>query len=254
VLGPEVDRDRQRRWVAADLLAALADRRQRLGDLVGRHPVDVELVGVPRGEAPRHVGPVAADHDRDARLLDGLGDVPGVLHEGVVALERRVLMLVTGEHRLDDAQIVAQPCEPLGGVGEAVAVGLPLVALPAGADPQLHPAAADRVHRRDHLGRQRRVPERGADHDVAEPDTLGQGRQRRQRRERLERDLVSRARDRVEVVEEPDRLHAESLRIPGDGDGPLPRLERVPAVVFAGPSLGHDDAELHGPLPSTVAR
>ena len=120
-------------------------------------------------------------------------------------------VLVAGEHPADDLEVVAEPGEPLAGLGEAVAVGEPLVALPAGADPELHPAAADRVHRADHLGRERRVAERGADDDVAEPDPVRQRREGRQRGERLERDLVGRARDGVEVVEQPDRFEAESL-------------------------------------------
>jgi hypothetical protein len=62
-----------------------------------------------------------------------------------------MVMLVAGEHRGDHAEVVAQPGQALLRLGKAVAVGEPLVCFPAGADPELHSPAADRVHRRDHL-------------------------------------------------------------------------------------------------------
>ena len=69
--------------------------------------------------------------------------------------------------------MVAQGSQPLADRREAVAVGPPLVLLPAGADAELEAAAADDVDRRGHLGRERRVAEPGADDHVAEPDPLG---------------------------------------------------------------------------------
>ena len=89
------------------------------------------------------------------------------------------------------------------------------------------------------------IAERGADDDVAEPDPFGQRGQGRQRRERLERDLVGRAGDGLEVVEQPDRLEAEALGLPGDLRRPAPRLERLPAVVLADPALRNDRPDLH---------
>jgi hypothetical protein len=50
-------------------------------------------------------------------------------------------VLVAGEHPSDDLEVVAEPGEPLTGLGKAIAVGEPFVALPAGADPELHPPA-----------------------------------------------------------------------------------------------------------------
>ena len=59
--------------------------------------------------------------------------------------------------------------QPLRGGREAVAVGKPLLALPARADSELHPTAADRVEGPRHLRHERRIAEAVADHDVAEP-------------------------------------------------------------------------------------
>ena len=113
LLAPDVDRDRQRRRVAVDLLAAGADHRQRLGDLVRRHPVEVELVGVPGGQSPCHVRPVATDHDRHPRLLDGLGDVARVTDRGQapsnVACWCRSPASIAGDH----LEVVAEPGEAL---------------------------------------------------------------------------------------------------------------------------------------------
>ena len=74
-----------------------------------------------------------------------------------------------------------------------------------------------------------------------------------QRGERFEGDLVGRVGERLEVVEQPDRLEAERLRLPGDLNGPLPGGRRIHAVVLAGPALGDDDPDLHGALPSRLA-
>ena len=52
------------------------------------------------------------------------------------------------------------------------------------------------------------------------------------------------------MVEQPDRLEAELLRLPGDRRRPAPRVERVPAVIFADPTLGNDRADLHRFTPS----
>ena len=244
-LGPDMDGDREGRRIPIDLLAACADRRQCVTDLVRRHSIDVELIREARRQPPRDVRPVAPDHDRDPWPLDGLRDVDGVPDAAVPALERGVFMLVPGKHLGDHPEVVAEPGETLTRLREAVAVGEPLVPLPAGPDPELHPPAADRVHRRDHLGRERRVAERRADHDVAETYAARQGRQGRERRERLEGDLVGRSRHGVEVVEQPDRLESEPIGLLGDLGRPLPRGQRIPAVVFADPTLRNDRADLH---------
>src|SRR4051812_40731853 len=112
---------------------------------------------MPGGETPGHVRSVATDHDRDTWPLDRLGNVDRVSNLRIASLECRVLRLVARQHPRDDFEIVAETCQSLLRLGIAVTVGKPLVALPAGTDPELHPAAADGVHRRDHPCRQRRV-------------------------------------------------------------------------------------------------
>ena len=56
------------------------------GHLARRHAVDVELVRVARREPPGDVLAVAADHDRDARLLNGERPIDGVVDRMMLAL------------------------------------------------------------------------------------------------------------------------------------------------------------------------
>src|SRR5207247_9284273 len=85
-LAPDVDGHGQRRWIASDLLAARPDRRQGPRHVIGRHRVQVELVGEAGRQAPGDLGAVAADNDRDARLLESLRLVDGVADGGGPAL------------------------------------------------------------------------------------------------------------------------------------------------------------------------
>src|SRR4029078_8222613 len=66
-------------------------------------------------------------------------------------------------------------------------------------------------------------------------------------------DLVGRVGERVEVVEQPDRLEPERLGLTRDLGRPLPCGGGIPAVVLAGPALWDDDADLHrvaSPVPA----
>ena len=146
------------------------------------------------------------------------------------------------------SRLSPKACHPLGDRREAVAVCPPLVFLPAGADAELEPAAADDVDRRRHLRGEGGVPEPGADDHVAEPDALGRHRERGQDRERLERDLLGRPRHRVEVIEDPQRLEPELLGLPRQLDGARPGVRRAPAVVLALPALGRHQPDLHPDL------
>ena len=154
------------------------------------------------------------------------GHVDRVTDAGVAALERRATRL---EHPGDDLEVVAEGADALADRREAVAVGPPLVFLPAGPDAELEAAAADDVDGRRHLGRHRRVPEPGAHDHVPEADPLGGHRQRGEHRERLEGDLVRRVRDRVEVVEHPERLEAERLGVRGSARSSAPRRPPAPS-------------------------
>ncbi len=72
-LAPDVDRNRERRRIALDLSAALGDDRQRCLDLRRGQRIEVELVGEARRQPPRYLRSVAADEDRDPRLLQPFG-------------------------------------------------------------------------------------------------------------------------------------------------------------------------------------
>src|SRR5215210_8335160 len=99
-----------------------------------RHAVEVQLVGVFRSEPPGHVWTIATDHDRDSRLLYRRGLVDCVLDAAVLALEK---CMVLAHHPARDLELVLENSESLRGVRKAIAVGEPLVALPARAKAQL---------------------------------------------------------------------------------------------------------------------
>src|SRR5688572_30257820 len=100
-----------------------------------------------RGEPPGHVRAVAADHDRHARLLEWLRAVDGARDRCVLAAEPGSVRVTGLEHPRDDLEMVRQGREPLTRRREVVAVGLPLLALPAGAVAEVRAAAADRIER-----------------------------------------------------------------------------------------------------------
>ena len=77
--------------------------------------------------------------------------------------------------------------EAADAVVEGVAEGAVLRLVPAGAEAQDQPAAADLVDRVGHLRQQRRVAEAGADDERADLDPLGDGGQRGQQRPALPR-------------------------------------------------------------------
>src|SRR3989337_1840153 len=89
MLPPDVNRNSERVRVTVDLFASAADGRNRRGQVLGKHGVDVELVGVAGGQAPGALGAIAADHDRDARLLDAGRFVDRAAYGRVRALVRR---------------------------------------------------------------------------------------------------------------------------------------------------------------------
>ena len=215
---------------------------------VGRQRVEVELVGEPRRQPPRDLRSVAADEDRDPRLLQPLRLVDGVADVSVSTLERRP---AGAEHPGDDLELIGEDGQSLAGRREAVAVGQPLVLLPAGADAEDRPAAADHVDRRDALGGEPGVAIRRGEHEVAEPRPARLGGERRELRERLEdRRLLGRRID-LHVVVDPERLEAEILGPLGDLDGPSPGRRGVHPEVLAIAALRQRQPELHavGSLP-----
>ena len=86
--------------------------------------------------------------------------------------------------------------EPLGRGREAVAVGQPLVLLPAGADAEDRPPAADDVDGRDRLGGQAGVAVGRGEDEVAKPGPARRDGHGRQLDERLEDDAPPPAADR----------------------------------------------------------
>ncbi len=237
-----VEREAQGRRVATFGLAALAHVAHAVDDLIGLEEDVVELVRVADGIPGRDPRPVAADDDRDARLLDAARLVDRRADMRVATLVRGASR---GEHLGDDRKVVTEDGEPLGQRREAVAVRPPLVFLPAGADAQLEATAADDVDGRRLLGRQRRIAESRAHDHVAESDAFGADCQRGEDGERLERHLVFRLGHRVEVIEHPQRLEAERFGLLGELDRAGPPVRRPPAVVFALPALRSHETDLH---------
>ena len=192
----------------------LAPRPRRGHELRGLgHPDEGEVELVARNLTARPAvrsRPLPPTMMRDV-LLDALGLVVRVPNLGVPALERGS---ARSEHPGDDLEVVGEDVHPLTDGREAVAVGQPLVLLPAGADAELEAPTADDVEGGAQLRGQGRVAERGAHDHVPEADTRGSTiGHRGQGRERLEGDLIRRARDGVEVVEDPQGLEAERLGV-----------------------------------------
>src|SRR4051812_30116574 len=50
----------------------------------------------------------------------------------------------------------------------------------------------------------------------------------------------------MEMVEYPDRVEPQALRLARRFDCPPPGIDRLDAGVLAGPPLGDDDTDLHG--------
>ena len=76
-------------------------------------------------------------------------------------------------HLPHDLDALAQGTQPLARPGEAVAVGPPLVLVPAGADPHLDPSLGDDVDGGGDLGQVGRVAVRHAGAHLTQPDPPG---------------------------------------------------------------------------------
>jgi len=84
------------------------------------------------------------------------------------------------QHRAHDLYRFLEPAHPLSRRFEFDAVGVMLVDLPTGAEPEYHPATGQLVERGSALGEQRRVVDRCGRDKGADPDPLGDRRQGRQ--------------------------------------------------------------------------
>ena len=85
--------------VAAEVLAVLVQDVALAGELLGRAPQEVPVLGKPGGSAERPLLTATADADRRVGALDRLGLVAGVGELVVLALEGRRLL---GEEPDDD--------------------------------------------------------------------------------------------------------------------------------------------------------
>ena len=133
VLVARVDGEAQRGWIATLGFTAGADLHHPRGHL-GRAEEDVvQLVSEADGQARRPSRTVAAHDDGDV-LLDAPGLVDGITHVHELALVGGV----TGrQHPADDLEMLLEEVEAFLDGREAVAVGEPLILLPAGADADL---------------------------------------------------------------------------------------------------------------------
>src|ERR1035437_6335191 len=122
-----VDGEAQSCRVPPFLLASGTDIDDPLGAVGWALEDQVQLVGELDGVAGRSLGTVPSDDDRDVGL-DALGDVDRASHAGMRAREGRP---TRREHPRDDFEVLAEDVQPLTDLRKAVAVGQPLVFLPA---------------------------------------------------------------------------------------------------------------------------
>src|SRR5262249_53218440 len=156
------------------------------------------------------------------------------------------------EHPGDDLELVGQDGQPLPRGREAVAVGQPLVLLPAGPDPEDRPATADHVDRGDRLRGEPGVAVGRAEHQVSELRSLRFDRERGKLGEGLEDDRLLRGRVDLHVVVDPERVETQVFAEPRDLDGSAPGGDRVDTEVLAVAALRQAEAQLHRPTSVAV--
>src|SRR5665647_1504383 len=206
-------------------------------------PVDVGVVTHPGHDPQGLLLPAAGDPQRDVRLLQRLGVHPGAVHLEVRPVQGGLAGL---PGLLHDLHALVQGADPHPGAGEAVAVGPPLVLVPAGADAHLDPAAADDVDGRGDLREVRGVAVGHAGAHLTEPDPRRRRREGGHQGPGLVRRLVGRLGHGVEVVVDPDRLEGCARVRPRDQPvhgGPL--VSRVDADQVHPPALRNEESEAH---------
>ena len=127
----------------------------------------------------------------------------------------------------DEADGLLEPVDPLAGRRQVDPVATVLVLMPARAEAEDEPAAADVVDRDGLLEKDRRVAERIARDEDAEADPRGEGGDRGERRPRLVDRVLRRAVGVDEVVDEPGRVEAERLGEAELLEDAIPRLVRL---------------------------
>ena len=174
--------------VAPDRRAVLGQDRVLRQELV-RPAEQVRGVGVLGDEAERLLLAAAADHDRDARPGDRLGDVEETGRVELPAVELLLRAAFALPHPVGDLERVLEHLEPLGrarpGEPEALRFGL----VPGGADAEPGPAAGQDVERRRGLDPQPGVAVVDAADHQPEPGALAVGGHEAERRPALEHRL-----------------------------------------------------------------
>ena len=204
--------------------------------------VEVGVPRVPRGDPQRLLLAAAGDPQRDAAVLQRQWPADRPVDLVVLAVEcgrARRPELVHDLHALvEHADAVARS-------GEPVAVGAPLVLVPARPDAHLGPPAGDHVHRRRDLRQVGgiAVPHAGA--HLPEPHPAGGGGEPGHQRPRLVRRLLRGHRHGVEVVEDPDRLERPVLGRLRDAEHGRPVVRGVDACQIQPPALRHEESKSH---------
>ena len=238
--GQAADGDRRR--VAPDGLAVLVQDGHLVTD-GGRVTEDVAVVGVLRHQAQRALLSAPADEDGRPARLDGAGEVPGLVHRVVLAVEGDDLV---AEHGPADLHRLLEPVEALAGGGELDPETLVLDVVPGRPDPEHGPPRADDVEGGDDLGQQRRVAVGDPGHHGAQPDAAGARRQATEQRVGLQHGLGGAAQggELVEVVHHPQRLEARRL----GGHGLLGHGLEELVVGHAEGEVGDLESDSHDPI------
>src|SRR5690606_12526196 len=181
----------------------------------------------------------AADDDRRAWLLDGLGQRRRVDEPVVAALHREGLTLGGLPQADDRLELLLELLEAFAERWEGDAVRGVLLFVPPGAEPELHPASAHLVDLGDRDGEGPWEAERHRGDEGAEADRGGLAGEAGEGDPGVGGTRQPRHRPHLEVVVRPEE-RVVAVRLGGSRD----REE----LVVAGALLGFgEDAEVHGP-------
>jgi len=205
---------------------------------------EVRVLPVLRGDAQGHLLAASGDPERDALLLHRQRSHDRALDLEVAAIEGRRALRPGLPH---DLHALIEHAQPVADLGEAVAVGVPLVLVPAAADAHLDAAARHVVDRGCDLREVRGVAVAHARAHLAEAHALGDGAEGRHEGPGLVRRLVARHGDGVEVVVDPDRLPRPAIGVLREALHHRPLLGRVDVDEVVAPALGDEESESHGP-------
>ena len=236
-----VGRAGDRAEVGARVCAVPAEDRALVFEAL-RTAVEVRVLRVLRRDLQRHLLAAAGDPERDAAGLQRERAADRAVDLVVLAVEGRG---AGGPGLAHDLDALVEPPEPLAGAGEAVAVGPPLVLVPAAADAHLDAAARDDVDGGGDLGEVGRVAVAHAGAHLAEAHPLGGGGEGGHQRPRLVGRLLGGHRHGVEVVVDPDRLPRPGIGVLGEGVHRAPLLGRIDADEVMTPALGNEESEAH---------